>query len=139
MPTRWPVLAKIPSTRILKKKQRKGDIAPDAVRIERTSEDDDGPTELWSYDYRKGLRERTDPSTGEIIRESFIVSPGPAYGKLRKRERKEPKGKWELVEHRAYDPEGRLLRVVENGVVRDLVWEERGSFSPVPGNSWTVP
>jgi len=106
----------------------RGDVAPDAVRIERQPEK--GSPELWSYNYRTGLKERTDASTGERIRESFIVSPGPAYGKLRRRER-QPEGsdQWELVEHRAYDTEGRLLRSIESGVVRNFVWEERGEFS----------
>ena len=108
--------------------RRRGDIAPEAVRIERRPEE--GPPQLWSYDYGSGRRERTDPSTGEIFRETHIVSPGPAYGKLRKREKKTPEGKWELVEHWAYDPEGRLLRVIEQGgSTRKLVWEERGGYS----------
>ena len=101
--------------------RRRGDIAPEAVRIERRPEE--GPPQLWSYDYGSGRRERTDPSTGEIFRETHIVSPGPAYGKLRKREKKTPEGKWELVEHRAYDPEGRLLSIVSgNGDRRRFEW-----------------
>ena len=96
--------------------RRRGDIAPEAVRIERRPEE--GPPQLWSYDYGSGRRERTDPSTGEIFRETHIVSPGPAYGKLRKREKKTPEGKWELVEHWAYDPEGRAIRrILGNGDV----------------------
>ncbi|MBC2601986.1 hypothetical protein [Puniceicoccus vermicola] len=110
--------------------QSKGGIAPYSVRIEKQLED--GSLELWSYNYRTGVRERTDSSTGEVFRETFIVSPGPAYGELRRREKKGASAEsWKLIEQRAYNPDGRLIRVIGGNEVRELVWEERGEFSRV--------
>ncbi|MGE9289509.1 MAG: hypothetical protein ACQKBT_00880 [Puniceicoccales bacterium] len=103
--------------------QQKGDIAPDAVRIERQPEE--GAKELWSYNYRTGVRERTDSSTGEVFRDTFIVSPGPAYAKLRKKEKKSAEnGSWQLLERRAYDPTGRLIRESSPNALFHQVWSE---------------
>ena len=97
-------------------------VTPDSVRIDRQPADG-GRREQWSYDWNSGLSVYTDPATGERVRHWRILSPGPANGKMRRREIFRD-GDWVQVLRNSFDARGRLVRSLEGDDVRILRWED---------------
>jgi YD repeat-containing protein len=98
-------------------KSGKGRMAPVYVSVKRKGED--GNEQLWSYNWRAGVRVWSDPASGSSSRLTFIMAPGPAYLALRKREVLR-EGAWVPVQQNSYDTQGRLVRSIEEAGV--FVW-----------------
>ena len=97
-------------------------VAPRSVRIERQPAE--GPSQLWAYDWRSGVRTYTDLATGDLMRRTYIMSGGNAHLKLRKRESFKD-GRWVLDSQNSYDSRGRLVRAIRGANVR--TWIREGS------------
>ncbi|MGJ3244144.1 MAG: hypothetical protein ACFE0O_14460 [Opitutales bacterium] len=103
---------------------------PRAVRLEHQAPDAQKPT-IWAYDWNKGIRTRTEPETGRLIRDFFIMSEGGGHLNLRKKEEKTDEG-WKTLERRSYDTQGRLLRRWEEGLL--TIWKRKDR----PDGSYTI-
>lgn len=71
---------------------------------------------IWGRDKNAAIRFSQDENTGMQQKVFYIASSGMSYMKVRKIEKRENDSfPWDLVEQRIYDPNGNLLRIIENG------------------------
>ena len=107
-------------------------ISPKLVEIRRKL-NSGGAEQLWSRDWPKGLETYTEPG-GSLTRKTWIMSKGPAYGKLRRIEEKSGDA-WEMVKTMTYRPDGKLLREIDqSGDVVNYLYDNRGALLSVIGN-----
>ncbi|MBK1857844.1 hypothetical protein [Cerasicoccus arenae] len=86
-------------------------VSPGYVNITRNP-DDGGSPQQWSRDWSKGIETYTEPD-GSLMRRTWIIAEGPAYGKLRKLEEyQNDGGGWNVVERRSYTSRGELARLL---------------------------
>jgi hypothetical protein len=111
-------------------------VSPRLVKIERQSSGE-APKQLWSRDWPKGLETYTEPD-GKLVRKTWIMAKGPAYGKLRRVE-EQVGGGWDMIQTMTYQPDGKLLREIDGvGGFKQYAYGADGSVSEVYKNGELV-
>jgi hypothetical protein len=119
------------------KKDGQPRVSPRLVKVERQPNSGEAK-QLWSRDWPKGLETFTEPD-GDLVRRTWIMAKGPAYGKLRRIE-EQGDGKWEMVKTMTYRPDGKLLREIDRAMsVTTYVYDgSSGELNQIAVNSEIV-